>query len=308
MLVLLCSAAAARAETPVAQLPLPCDSDAEMLSPNGAAVAALCADGTLQLLAVPSGERLQSFPKEPRRTAIAFSDDGVRFAVGYWSGKVRVVPTSGEGGSREWQASDRRIETVHFLADGGELLVVPVGRDTQVWRLASEPQLVASLPSGFAEATALALSADSKLLVAATGDTEVRFYDTQGWKQVRSFRGLLLESFAAAFTHDQAQLLVGGADKQITLIDTATGTLVRALPRQADVVVQLLPLDDGDSVVAKYVDPDDKRPPHWMLWSLRTGTAQPLVPSKQPTAAGLVNGELWLASSAQGRTLVIWKQ
>ncbi len=306
-LVLLCSAAAVRAETPVAQLPLPCDSKEQEIAPNGAAVAVRCADGTLQLLAVPSGRQLQHFPAEPKRTGIAFSPDGRQLAIGYWSGKVRVVATSGEGAAREWHASDHRIQGLRFLP-GGELLVVPLGRDTQVWRLASAPRLLASLPSGFAEATAVALSADGKLLVAATGDTELRFYDTQSWKQVRSYRGLVLESFDVAFTHDQAQLLVGGADKQITVLDAATGALVRTLPRRDDVVGQLFPLNDGDSVVATYFDADGKRPPYLVLWSLRTATAQPLAGSREPTFTGLVGGELWFASSAQGGTLDIWKR
>ena len=207
-------------------------------------------DGTLRLVAIPSGKELHRFPAEPARSSLAFSPDGRQFAIGYQSGKVRVVPTSGVGPISEWQASDRRIEQVLFPPGGKELLTVPLGRDTQVWRLAARPRLVTSLPSGFSEATAMDLSADGTLLVAATGDTEVRFYDTKTWKEVRSYRDLILETFAVAFTRDQTQVLVAGADKQITVLDASTGKLVRSLPRQDDPVRELLPLEDGDSVVA----------------------------------------------------------
>ena len=111
-----------------------------------------------------------------------------------------------------------------------------------------------------------------------------------------------------AFTSDQAQLLVGGADKQITVLDAATGALVRTLPRKEDPVQELVALGDGDSVVALYFDADGKRPPHPVVWSLSAGTAQPLVASRRPTGGGLVGGELWLLSSAEGRTLEIWKR
>ena len=307
-LALLLGANATRAEKAVVTLPLPCASKGEELAPDGAAVAVRCADGTLRLVAVPSGKELQQFPAQPERTSLAFSPDGLRFAIGYWSGKVRVVPASGDGVPTEWQASDRRIEQLSFLPGGKELLVVPLGRDTQVWKLEAQPRLLASLPSGFAEATALAVSADGKLVVAATGDTEVRFYETRSWKQVRVYRDLILETFALAFTPDQGRVLVGGADKRITVLDAATGKLMRTLPQQEDVVARLSPLADGDSVVALYFDADGKRPPRAMLWSLRRGVAQPLVVSKQPTGGGLVRGELWLLSSAQGRTLEIWKR
>lgn len=299
---------ASRAETPVATLPLPCESRQQELSPDGWAVAVPCGDGTLRLLAIPSGKELRRFPAEPERSSVAFSRDGRWFAIGYRSGKVRVVPTSGTGPAREWQASDRRIEEILVPAGGKELLVVPLGRDTQVWRLAARPQLVTSLSSGVGEATAMDLSADGALLVSATGDTEIRFYDTQTWKQIRSYPDLVLETFAVAFTRDQTQVLIAGADKQITLLDAATGKLARALPRQEDPVRQLIPLDDGDSVVAIYFDADGKRPPHPLLWSLKAGTARPPDLSRQPTGGGLVRGELWLLSSAKGQTLEIWKR
>lgn len=306
-LALVLGAAASRAETPVARLTPPCESSGQEIGPDGAAVAVSCTDGTLALLAIPSGKHLHQFAAEPKRASRAFSPDGRRFAIGYWTGKVRVVPTTGEGPASEWQASDRRIQEVRFLPGGTELLVVPLGRDTQLWRLGARPRLVASLASGFAEATALAVSSDGKHVVAATGDTELRFYEPPSWKQVRSYRELTLETFAIAFTPDQKQLLVGGADKQISVLDAATGKLLRTLPRQADPIRQLLPLGDGDSVVALYFDAAGKRPPQPMLWSLHAGTAQPLVVSRQPTGGGLVRGELWFAST-QGRSLEIWKR
>jgi WD40 repeat protein len=45
---------------------------------------------------------------------------------------------------------------------------------------------------------------------------------------------VLLEAFAVAFTPDGKQVIAGGADKTVVVIDASTGQLVRTLQRFPD--------------------------------------------------------------------------
>ncbi len=227
---------------------------------------------------------------------------------GYWSGKVRVGPTSGERAAREWQASARRIQQVRFLSDGGELLVVPLGHDTQVWRLASEPRRVASLPSDFAEATAVALSSDGMLLVAATGDIILRSFDTQSWKEVRSYRGLVLEPSPLPSAMTRRSFWSAERTSRLpcsTLPPARCCGRSRARPMWWR---SCFASTTGTRSLPGTSTPTTSSHPTWCCGACARGPPGHSSAPSAPPATGWWAESGWLSSGAQGRTLDIWKR
>jgi len=143
------------------------------------------------------------------------------------------------------------------------------------------------------------------LLVTADGDTVVRFYDTATWKMLHEYRGLTLETFTVAFTADGKRAVIGGPDDQITVLDSATGTELQKLPKDPDVVQQLLPFGNKGEALILYTDGDGKKPPHQSILNLNRAKSVPLTAERPLTGGGIVRGKLWV-SSPRGNLLDIW--
>ncbi|MGA8617114.1 MAG: hypothetical protein WB660_01130 [Candidatus Sulfotelmatobacter sp.] len=108
---------------PAATVPLPCESDLQMISPGGNQVALRCKDHTVRLVNVSSGTTQHTFSAEPQIEAYNYSRDGHWFAVGLWDGTVQVVPTSGTADAKRWKSDSRRVETLEFLPDSSRIVV-----------------------------------------------------------------------------------------------------------------------------------------------------------------------------------------
>jgi len=290
---------------PIATVHLPCESRQQFVSPSGDQIVVHCSDHGLRLIDVATGREQHAFTPADRVTGGDFSRDGRWFAVGLWDGSVEIVPTSGSGAPKRWQAGSRRIEGVRFLADGS-IVISAIDQPGQVWDVSGTPKPLASLHADFAGMTACAVSPDGKLLATAEGDTILRVYDTSTWKIVSEYRGLKLETFAVAFTGDGKYLLAGGADDHISVIDVSSGAEVHRLEGETGVVYGIFPLSGKPQVEALYADADGIKPPHQVVWDLDTRKAKPLITERAITGGGVVRGKLW-ATSADGSSLQIWE-
>jgi WD40 repeat protein len=291
---------------PVATVHLPCESQAQVVSPSGDQVAVRCKDHTLRLINVATGREQHVFNADDSVSAYNYSRDGLWFAVGLKDGSAEIVPASGSGALKKWKADNRRIDTVQFLADSASILVAGADRPGQVWDVSGEPKLRASLHSDFAGLTACAVSPDGKLLATADGDTVLRVYDTSTWKMALEYRGFKLETFAVPFSNDGKYLLAGGADDHIAVLDLSSGTEVHRLAGEHGAVGDILPLGDNRRVAVLYFDSDGLKPPHQVVWNLETLKAEPLTAEHPFTGGGLVRGKLWVAS-ATGGSLQVWE-
>ena len=237
----LCVSAEARTAKPITRMQIPCESEYQMLSPRGTQVAVQCKDHSLHLLNIPQGTEQRVFAADQgvNGYAFVFSPDGRWLAVGFNDGTVEVVPASGAGPGKRWQADSRRIDTLRFLPDGNSLIVGRLNDPAQVWEISGTPAVHATLHNDFGGLTACDVSPDGKLLVTADGDTVVRWYDTTTGQKLREYRGFKLETFGLTFTRDGKQVLAGGADPQITVLDAATAEAVRKLPADAGVTYEI---------------------------------------------------------------------
>ena len=118
-----------------------------------------------------------------RVTALAFSSDGTRLAVG-----------DGEAG----RSGFVRV----FATDSGQRLAS--------WRAHADSVL------------GLQFSADGQRLVTAGGDRLVRVWDTATRREIAILEGHTAQVLAAAFNTNATQVVSGGADKQLKVWDIAT--------------------------------------------------------------------------------------
>jgi WD40 repeat protein len=293
----------AAATTEVANVALPCDSLYQVLSPDGAQVAVRCKDHSLHVLSVPDGKELRVIPAEPVASTVVYSPDGRWMAIGFHDGDIEVASSKGLAAAKRWQASARSIEALRFFPNARMLVAGPADSDGQVWELAESPKLRATLPSDFGGITDCAVSPDGKVLVVAGGDTILHWYDTVTWRKTHENRDFLLDTFTLTFTPDGKEVLVGGADARITVLDAATAKLVRQLPREAGSSVGALDVFGDRRTAAIYFDDAGDKPPHELIWRLadakvaaRSDTA--------PSCEAVVGGKLW-SCVVDGRALRI---
>jgi WD40 repeat protein len=303
--LLLCASSAIAASRPVAKLHLPCDSYYQVLSPNGTQLAWPCKDGSLRVLSVPNGKELRVIPAEPRVNSVAFSPDSQWMAVGFRDGTVEVAPSNGSIPRKRWNASARRIDILYFFPDSKTLVVGPADDAGQVWELAETPKLQATIGFEFGGMSACVRSPDGKLLIVAGDDTVLRWYETATWKKTLENRDFLLETFALAFTPDGKQVLAGGADSRITVLDAATAKSVRQLPPETgSYVVMLDILGDQRSAATVYLDDTGEKPPYALVRDLATGSSVAFRSDSPTTCGSVIAGRFWLCT-ADGKTLSI---
>jgi len=264
-----------------------------------------CKDHALHLLNIPQGTEQRVFAKEQGANSYVYSPDGRWLAVGFNDGAVEVVPATGAGPGKRWQADSRRIDALRFLPDGNSLIVGRLNDPAQVWEISGTPAVRATLHNDFSGLTACDVSPDGKLLVTADGDTVIRWYNTTTWQQLREYRGFKLETFGLAFTRDGKQVLASGADPQITVLDAATAEAVRQLPADAGVAYEIDVLNDGRSAVAVYGDADGVKPPHELMWNLQSGKATALRSDPPLTCGRVIRDKFWVCS-AQGKALNVY--
>jgi WD40 repeat protein len=303
--LLLCASTATVASQTIAKMQLPCESPFQVLSPIGTQLAVQCKGNSLHLIDVPEGTQQSSIPAERGVNTFVYSPDGRWLAVGFTDGTVDVIPVRDKAPSKHWKAGSHRIDTLYFFPDSKTIFVGPVDSPGMVWDTANTPTLRATLPGDFGGMPVCAVSPDGKLLVAAGDDTVVRWYDTATWQKTREYRGFLLETFALKFTQDAKQLLAGGADSHITVLDVASAKEVRQLPPEAGSYIgEIDILGDKQGAVTVYFDNAGEKPPHVLLWDLTT-TKSIAVKSDPPATCGnVVDGKLWMCT-ADGKTLTI---
>jgi WD40 repeat protein len=282
---------AASEPKPVATMPLPCESRFQVLSPVGNQIAVGCKDKTLRLIDIPSGAEVRNIDAKSVN-GFEYSNDGLWFALSHDDGSAEITPTSGSGASKTFQIPAHAH--VESFTDPGRVIVASQDAASQVWDVRETPREIATLQNDFGGLTAFAFSPDGKLLVTADGDTVIRYYDTSNWRLQHQYRGLLLETFAIAFTAEGKHVLVGGADDQITELDTA-GAEERRIAKDDGVPFQIIPFGNSGEALVAYFDGEGRAPSKRLLLNLASGKSSK-IPGPQPSAAGMVEGQLWLVT------------
>lgn len=239
--------------------------------PSGLA-AGIGVEGSVYVWRLPSGELVNKRPAEDGITALACSPDGKWLAVGKRDGSVVITDISGETAKTLAVASER-INYLKFSPDGSMLAARVSDAPARLWNpVLGTP--VAVLKTDFSGTRSMAFSPNSSLFATADSDTSIRIYDRSG-KLKATYSGFLLEPFAIAFI-DGKQIVVGGADCILTILDASDAHVVRQFPRQPDPIFVVAGLPDGMSLWSLHVDAIGLKKYTTMRWDLSSGEQREL--------------------------------
>lgn len=235
--------------------------------------AGLARHGSVYVWRLPSGELLNSQPAQEGVSALACSPDGKWLAVGKSDGSVVVADITGKV-IRTLAVTNLGIGHLAFSPDGSLLAVNVEDAPAQLWNPA-QGTLVAALKTDFSGTTGMggsgmAFSPDSSLLATADGDTSVRVYDRNG-KLKTTYSDLLVEPFAISFTPDGKQVVIGGADCMLTILDASDAHVMRRLAKQPDPIFEVAALPDGVSLVSLHIDAASFTKFTTLLWNVQSG-------------------------------------
>lgn len=301
--------------TEIGRIPLPADFTVRflMVSPDGGQLTAACSDAKLRVWALPptGAAPLRTLDGDGERiSAIAYSHDGTWMAAATVKGTIAVFRAgTGETVSRFTATRERnrlRPEALALGPDGSRVAIAPGGAAPELWDVASAKRL-ASLTTGFGGSAALGFSPDGTRLASADEDTAIRIYDSDGRLRATS-EDLLLESFALTFTPEGKHVLVGGADKTVTLLDGTTGKAVRRGPKQQDSISWLAALREGRTVVSgSFKDESMRLAGATLAWPLDGAAPRVVTTGRMFNGGGPVaDGRLLLTSTEDG-AIVVWE-
>jgi WD40 repeat protein len=242
-------------------------------------------------------------------SALAYSNDGTWVGASTRTGTVAVFRArTGEMAARfNTSAAGRaiRLDALAISPDGSRVAVAPVNAPAELWDVASAKRH-AILATSFGGSNALDFSPDGTRLASADEDTGIRLYDAEGVLRA-TVDDLPLESFALAFTPDGKHLVLGGADKRVTVLDGVTGKMVRQFPKQPDSIIWLAPLRAGQTIVTgSFKDESMDLPGAMLAWTLDGSAPREVTTQQRFNGGGAVaDGRLLVTTMAEG-AIVVW--
>jgi WD40 repeat protein len=301
--------------TEIGRIAVPADVKVRFLrvSPDGRQLTAACGDRKLRVWSLPPGNTsglLRTLELDGEAiSALAYSNDGTWVGASTRTGTVAVFRArTGELAARfNTSGAGRaiRLDALAISPDGSRVAVAPVNAPPELWDIASAKRR-AILATPFGGSNALDFSPDGTRLASADEDTGIRLYDAEGLLRT-TVDDFPLESFALAFTPDGKHLVLGGADKRVTVLDGVTGKMVRQLPKQPDSIIWLAPLRAGQTIVSgSFKDESMDLPGATLAWTL-DGSAPREVTTQQRFNGGgaMTDGRLLLTTMAEG-AIVVW--
>jgi WD40 repeat protein len=277
------------------------------VSPTGKLVAAICSDHQIRLWDVASGVLKATLDLGGERpTVVQFSPGGELLGGGGWDGSLRVWSPS--GALQHEYRFPARIDTLAFSPKLETIAVAPSELPLEIRTLA-DGKLLASFPASFSGSIALAFSPNGHWLASADSDTEIRIIDAVKMSVSARVNDLLVEPLSIAFSSDSSEVVAGTADGVIHQIDTNTGKIRKAFPKQTGVVYALCTSPDGKAVTGAYFNPDlISAPANIMTWDPSSATLRAAVPSQDSGFTGgtyLADSTLLLTSGVSTE-LKVW--
>ena len=201
--------------------------------PDGQQLAAACADGSVRLIAVDTGEeQLRINNHADWVTAAAYSADGKLLATGSRDKTSKVFKVEDGELTATHPGNDKPVSAVAFSADGKQV-VSGSGNQLRIWKV-EDAKLIGELNFG-GEVYDLRIDAESVLAGAA--DRTVRRFTLADRKETRSAADHPDWVLSLAWRPDAQQLVAGCFDGSVSVWNFSDGSLIKrflAMPGSAD--------------------------------------------------------------------------
>lgn len=151
-------------------------------------------------------------------SAMAFSPDGSRLAVGCRDGSVHVWDVAAGERLRQWPSDAESTNGIAFSPDGRQLATAHRDGTVRLWDAASGEELRV-LRGHNHHAQFVDFSPDGRLLASGANDGTARLWDVRSGREVITFRGHRYRVCAVLFAGDGKTLVTSGWDKTIKFWD-----------------------------------------------------------------------------------------
>ena len=293
----------ALAQTPVVKLTAADKVDTTILSPRGDRIAAVVGKDRVAVWTLPNGGLLQELKLSRRPVSLLFVEPN-QIILALADGAIEVRSLATGALVRSMDAGG--AQSVLAGSADGRLLASSGAERIRLWD--SSGTLLHTFGHEFGGVATLAFSPDAMLLASAGFDTQVHLWDVSTGQQKLSVPDRLVATFAVTFTADGKQLVIGGANGAIEILDVQTGSTVRRLRAEKYAVGNVSLSPDGRSIGAAYFDVNGMTlPAPLAVAELASGkVVRRLMPGALPIWSGFSNDGRLLYAIAKEQELTLW--
>ncbi|MDR3633011.1 MAG: protein kinase [Isosphaeraceae bacterium] len=162
------------------------------------------------------------------------------------------------------------VVAIEYVADQ-HAVAVAAGRTVRVWNVGARSSIPQMLEGHKNTITCLALSPHEPLLVTGSLDRTVRKWDVSTGKSVGVLKAVDGVAQSVAFRPDGKALAIALEGGRVLIVDPATGTLIRELPKHEQPVLAVRYSPDGNILATAGGTEDLTRLGLVKLWDAETG-------------------------------------
>ncbi len=196
---------------------------------------------------VPS--RIVHVPQSSKR--VAFSGDGVHFAVGYRSGHVMVDRVDGSGTPRWFKAHNLRLVGIAFGPDG-KWLASATQEGIVVWNLSEGKAFpICDLPGDIRE---ISFSPSGAYLAAVSYDGRLTVWQTTDWTLLRSFDEHDGKSTGISFSPTGNLVVTVGDSGKVVVRNTSDWSVFRSFETGRSDLISVAFAPDGKEITTASIN------------------------------------------------------